>query len=141
MSKFRKPRCPYCGNKIGFFHTMMLKSQGEYLCPKCSGISNIVLDRLLYRLAFFAILTSAVFFLLDLLGFLSLDLWLILLVLIPFLLFYLVSVFLVRLVKPPARKRPAPPERGSAPRKNGSGRYDDGSRPYGTVHSTARGRY
>ena len=141
MSKFRKPRCPYCGNKIGFFHTMMLKSQGEYLCPKCSGISNIVLDWLLYRLAFFAILTSAVFFLLGLIDLLPLDLWLILLVLLPFLLFYLISVFLVRLTKPPVRKRQAPPARGPAQRENGSGRYGNNGRPYGTTQPPARGRY
>lgn len=109
MKRFRKPRCPYCGEKIGLAKTWALKTQGEYLCPKCGGISNIVLDRLLCLFAFLAILVSAVFFILGFLGFLTLDIWLLLLVLLPFLLFYLISVFLVRLQKPAVRKRQAPP--------------------------------
>lgn len=111
MKKFRKPRCPYCGKKIGLAKAWILRTQGEYLCPKCGGISNIVLDPGVYLFAFVAILVSAVFFTLALLGFLAFDLWLLLLVLLPFLLFYLVSVFLVRLKKPPSRKGPPPPDR------------------------------
>ncbi|QAT48289.1 hypothetical protein EQM14_00030 [Caproiciproducens sp. NJN-50] len=109
MKKFRKPRCPHCGDKIGLANAWVLKTQGEYLCPKCGGVSNIVLDRLLYLFAFLAILVSGVFFTLGFVGLLPLDIWLILLVLLPFLLFYLMSVFLVRLRKPAVRKRPAPP--------------------------------
>lgn len=112
MKKFRKPRCPYCGKKIGLANAWALRTQGEYLCPKCGGISNIVLDPGIYLLAFAAILVSAVFFTLALLNFLTFDLWLLLLVLLPFLLFYLISVFLVRLRKPPARKGPPAPGHG-----------------------------
>ncbi|WP_411676394.1 hypothetical protein [Caproicibacter sp.] len=119
MKKFRKPRCPFCGNKIGLANTWALKIQGEYLCPKCGGISNIVMDRLIYLFAFLAILVSAVFFAVGFLGFLPLDIWLLLLVLLPFLLFYLISVFLVRLKKPAVRKRRAPP--GARP-QNGTRR-------------------
>jgi membrane protein implicated in regulation of membrane protease activity len=94
---------------VGLAKTWALKTQGEYRCPKCGGISNIVLDRLLYLFAFLAILVSAIFFAVGFIGLLSLDIWLLLLVLLPFLLFYLISVFLVRLKKPAVRKRRAPP--------------------------------
>lgn len=124
MRKFRKPRCPYCGKKIGLASAWALRTQGEYLCPKCGGISNIVLDPGIYLLAFAAILVSAVFFTLALLNFVAFDLWLLLLVLLPFLLFYLISAFLVRLRKPPARKGPPPPGRGpqGPERPGGAGR-------------------
>lgn len=123
MKKFRKPRCPHCGDKIGLANAWALKTRGEYLCPKCGGISNVVLDRLLYLFAFLAILVSGVFFALGMIGLLSLDVWLILLVLLPFLLFYLMSVFLVRLKKPAVKKRAAPPDRRPKPR---SPRQPDG---------------
>jgi uncharacterized protein (DUF983 family) len=109
MKKFRKPRCPHCGEKIGLVNAWALKTRGEYLCSKCGGVSNVVLDRLLYLLAFLTILVSGIFFALGMIGLLSLDIWLILLVLLPFLLFYLMSVFLVRLKKPAVRKRQPPP--------------------------------
>ena len=109
MKKFRKPRCPHCGHKVGLLKTWTLRTQGEYLCPQCGKISNIVLDRLIYLFSFLAITISAIFFFLGFIGILSLDIWMILLVLLPFLLFYLISVFLVRLNKPPVRKRPIPP--------------------------------
>lgn len=109
MKKFRKPRCPHCGDKIGLANAWTLKTRGEYLCPKCGGVSNIVLDRLIYLFAFLAILVSGIFFALGFIGLLPLDIWVILLVLLPFLLFYLMSVFLVRLKKPAVRKRPPIP--------------------------------
>jgi uncharacterized protein (DUF983 family) len=93
MKKFRKPRCPHCGYKIGLIKTWALKTQGEYLCPKCGRVSNIVLDRLVYLFAFLAILVSAIFFTLGFVEILPLDVWLLLLILLPFLLFYLISVF------------------------------------------------
>lgn len=105
MKKFRKPRCPYCGDKISLANAWALRTRGEYLCPKCGGISNVVIDRLLYLFAFLAILTGAVFFTLGFVKLVPLDIWLILLVILPFLLFYLMSVFLVRLKKPSVRKR------------------------------------
>lgn len=106
MKKFRKPRCPHCGRKLGLLGAWMLRTQGEYVCPKCGGVSNVVLDRSIYGFAFLTVSASAVFFLLAVFGLLSFDLWLLLLVLLPFLLFYLISVFLVRLKKPAARRRP-----------------------------------
>lgn len=118
MKKFRKPRCPHCGNKIGYMRAWVLKTQGEYLCPKCGAISNIVLDRLAYLLAFLAVLVSAVFFALGMIGLLPVDIWLLLLVFLPFLLFYLIAVFLVRLKKPAVRKRRAPPA-GRPPMQSG----------------------
>lgn len=115
MKKFQKPRCPYCGRKISFPNAWFLKKQGEFLCPKCGGISNIVLDRVVYVLAFFTIFLTSIFFILAFFNIIQLNLWLILLIVIPYFLFFLISVFLVRLKKPVIRRRPKKPpvpERG-----------------------------
>ena len=125
MKKFRKPRCPYCGKKTGLIGAWALRTQGEYLCPKCGGISNIVLDRSIYGLAFLTILVSALFFILAFLSFIPFDLWLLLLVVLPFLLFYLVSVFLVRLKKPAFRRKAPAPGPGRRP----PGRPAPGAQP------------
>jgi hypothetical protein len=112
MRKFQQPRCPYCGDKISLPSAWILKTQGEYLCPKCGGISNIVLDRACYLLAFLAILSSAVFFIVAFLHLAALNLWMVLLVVLPFFLFFLISVFLVRLRKPELHRKQMPQRPG-----------------------------
>lgn len=110
MRKFEKPRCPYCGKKLSLPSTWIIKSQGEFLCPKCGGISNIVLDRAVYLFAFLTVLLGAFFFILSYLQIREFNVWLLLMVFIPFFLFFLLSVFLVRLKKPESHgKNSAPP--------------------------------
>ncbi len=105
MKKFRKAQCPHCGKKIGILTAWILKTQGEYKCPKCGGYSNIELDRAAYLLAALAAVLSAVFFVVHLL-LIKLFSWVSLcLVVAPFILFFLLSPFLVRLRKPTVRKR------------------------------------
>lgn len=119
MKKFRKPRCPHCGRKIGWIGAWALKTQGEYFCPHCGEVSNVVLDRSIYSLAFLTILISAVFFVLAIFNLLPFDLWLLLLVLLPFLLFYLLCVFLIRLKKPGVRRKTPAHAPGRRPPQNG----------------------
>ena len=105
MKKFREAQCPYCGAKVGIINAWVLKTQGEYKCPKCSGYSNIELDSAIYILAVVALLLSAIFFIIHIL-FIRLFSWFSLsLVITPFLLFFLLAPFLVRLRKPVIRKR------------------------------------
>jgi uncharacterized protein (DUF983 family) len=109
MKKFRKPRCPFCGEKTGFFNAWALKTQGEFQCPKCGRISNIVLDRTIYPAAFLTVLIGCVLFGLYFFGALKASLWSFLPVAAPFFLFFILSVFFVRLKKPPVRRRPVRP--------------------------------
>ena len=111
MSRLQKPKCPYCGKKIGFFNTWTLKTQGEFQCPKCGKFSNVVLDRRIYPAAFITVLVGCILFALYYFEILKLELWSFLPVLAPFFLFFLFSVFFVRLKKPPVRRRPVPPSR------------------------------
>lgn len=117
MRRFRKPKCPYCGDSLNFAKTWVIKRRGEYICPKCGGLSNIHLDPLVYGLGFLAIVIGAAFFAVGLVFSSSLAVVTILGILVPFLVFFLISVFLVRLKKPASpRPRPnaQPPRRPAA---------------------------
>jgi CXXC-20-CXXC protein len=106
MKKFRKAQCPYCGRKVSLLNSWFLKTQGEYKCPKCGGISNVKMDGAAYLFAALAVVLSGVFFTFYIL-FIKMFSWTFLvLVLVPFFLFYLISVFLVRLRKPVMKKKP-----------------------------------
>lgn len=106
MKKFRIAQCPHCGKKTGIIRAWVLKTQGEYKCPHCGRYSNIELDSAIYLLAVFAAVLSAIFFVIHFL-LIQLFSWLSLcLVVAPFLIFFLLSPFLVRLRKPQVRKRP-----------------------------------
>lgn len=108
MSKFRKPKCPYCGKKLSLPSVWVIKKHGEYICPECGGISNIVLDKSIHVFAFLAILLGTAFFLISFINIINFNIWMLFLVLLPFCLFFLLSVFLVRLRKPNVVKRRAP---------------------------------
>ena len=126
MKKFRKAQCPYCGRKASLLSTCFLRTQGEYKCPKCGGFSNIQLDGAAILFGFLAIFLSAVFFAVQYF-FIKTFNWLFLsLVVFPFVLFYLSSLFLVRLRKPVMQKRapdgtqrarPIPPYQPEAEKK------------------------
>lgn len=105
MSKFRLPQCPYCGKKVNPLLGWYLKFQGQYHCSKCGGTSNVVLDSAVYIVAGVAVILSLVLLLICILLKKIFGLWGALLVIIPFLIFTVLSVFLVRLKKP-VRKVP-----------------------------------
>lgn len=108
MKKFRKPKCPYCGKKLSLPSAWVIKKHGEYICPECGGISNIVLDKSIHIFAFLAILLGSVFFIISFINIFNFNIWMLFLVILPFFLFFLISVFLVRLKKPNIVKRRAP---------------------------------
>lgn len=104
MQYFGVPRCPYCKKRVNLIRTWSLKRQGEYRCPRCGGISNIFLSPLVYVFALLAVFCGgAVYFfhrfILD-----DVDLTTCLQVLIPFAVFFLLSLFMVYLAKPVIKK-------------------------------------
>lgn len=101
----RLSRCPYCHKKISYLGSMFLKTKGEYNCKSCKCISNVVISRAAYAIAsgicVLALLIVVIYSLAgdhgNILG--------IILVFAPFLIFYLIVPFLVRLA--PCKDRSA----------------------------------
>lgn len=105
MKKFRLPRCPYCGKKLNPLYSWYLKNQGEYLCPKCGGISNVILDPAVYILGNGAVILALIGFLVTRISGNVFDLTVLLWLVLPFFVFSVLCSFLVRLKKPhPAEK-------------------------------------
>ena len=126
MRKFRLPQCPYCGKKVNPFYAWYRRTQGEYICPRCQGVSNIFIDRAAYLLGGAAVLLGVLAFVITRVvqdqSFHPLHLlWIVL----PFFLFSIVSLFLVRLKKPILRRRETPQE----PARRASQEEAAGARP------------
>lgn len=97
MSRTLLPKCPYCSKKISFVGAMFLKTKGEYCCESCKCISNVVISRSIYGIASAACVLSLLILVLysffgDSGNFIG-----IILVLLPFLIFYVCVPFFVRL--------------------------------------------
>ena len=108
--RFYQSLCPYCGKKVGLFRTWMLKNKGDYFCTECGNRSAVVIDKIVLPMAAAAAAVSLILiliftFLVDM------HIWSIVLIFIPFLIFFCASVFLVRLKKiaPPGAKRKKKP--------------------------------
>ena len=144
MQYFGIPTCPYCKKHVNLIRTWRLKKEGEYKCPRCGGISNIYLSPLVYVFAVLAIFAGVCIYFFHKFVLDDIGLFTCFYVLVPFVLFFLLSLFTVYLKRPVIRRvqpRPAEePRRAPAPsrrRRNdsfsevNSGRYTDrrGQRP------------
>ena len=117
MKKFRKPRCPYCGDRLNYAKSWVLKHRGDYICPKCGGISNIVLSSRIYGFGFLTVAIASVFFVIGLIFSSQLAIITLPGIFLAFLIFFLTSPLLVRLQKPALRRpRPSDSASRSAPR-------------------------
>ena len=105
-----RARCPYCEKKVNLMVAWGLRRRGEYRCPRCNGISNVTHSRLLLPLALCAIGVSGLILLLTLFLLEPATGWSVLLVLAPFLVFYIFSLCCVQLKKPVIRRGNASPE-------------------------------
>ena len=123
--RLRTPVCPYCGNRLNYVKAWVLKRRGEYICPKCGGLSNVALDPLVRGAGALAFLAGAVF---CLLGCVFSELFLISLAGIACagLVFAFLAPLFVRLRKPkPPRRSDADVTKSYAP----PGRRDAASAP------------
>ena len=132
MKKFRQARCPYCGKKVSLLSSWAIKTQGEYKCPKCDGISNIELDSAIQIFAILAVIVSGLIYIINMLAVKNISLFSILIISLPYLIFYLQSIFLVRLRKPVIRKKP--PVGQKAPVR--AQRADNGIREHSNMKHT-----
>ncbi len=97
MAKRLLTECPYCHRKVSFIGANILKTKGEHNCRGCKCISNVIIHRSLYGIAGAAVIASLITLLLNLGYGDPTDPWCILYVALPFLIFYLVVPFFVRL--------------------------------------------
>lgn len=97
MARRLLTECPYCHRKVSYIGAGILKTKGEHICRGCKCISNVVIHRLLYCIAGASVITSLIIMLLysaygkhdDIKG--------IIYVFLPFMVFYLVVPFFVKL--------------------------------------------
>ena len=90
-------RCPYCGKKISYLRAFLIRRRGEYFCKKCKKESNIHLKKTIWIFFFFVLLMA-----LAIMGYYTFfthreNLWFLLFVALPFIIFYLFSPLFVRL--------------------------------------------
>ncbi len=97
-------KCPYCGKGINIIRIWSMKSRGEYMCPRCKGISNIYLSPLIYVVAVLAIAVSVLISFFEISVWNNVSIMTTIKALIPFAVFYVVSLFLVYLKKPVIKK-------------------------------------
>jgi len=100
MQYFGIPRCPYCKKRVNMVTTWSLKKQGEYICPRCSGISNIYLSPIIYVAAVLTVFTSAAIYFFNKFVIDDIEPMTTVQVIVPFVIFFLLSIFMVYLKKP-----------------------------------------
>lgn len=90
-------KCPYCGKSVSYPAALLLRRRGEHFCSKCKKESNVVINKWIWAAIFATILSS--FMILMYFMFMTdrENLWYILAVMIPYIVFYLCSPFFVRL--------------------------------------------
>ncbi len=109
------PTCPYCKKRVNLLRVWSLKKHGEFMCPRCKGISNIYLSPFVYLIAFLAIAISFLIYFFSRFILENLTLVTPIYVFIPFAAFFLLSLFMVYLQKPVIKKI----------KKTSDGRYFD----------------
>ena len=104
MKQLGIPVCPYCGKHVNLVRMWTLKRDGEYVCPYCNGISNV-------RHAPFMNIFAAVCGVISLLIFTFTQLILnkssfmtCVYVFLPFVVFFVGSMFMVQLLEPVVRQ-------------------------------------
>lgn len=115
MNGKNKTACPYCGEKLNYAKAWALRRRGEYICPKCGGLSNVHLDRNLYTVGLGVIFAGLAFFVVGLIFGSSLAPFTLGGVFVIFLIFFLASPFYVRLRRPAPPKPPQPKQRPVSP--------------------------
>lgn len=104
MQLFGIPTCPYCRKRVNYFRAWSLRKHGEYRCPRCKGISNIYLSPLTYVFAFIAIAAGFLIYFFGKFISDSIGIMTVLEVLAPFVIFFLLTPFMVYFKKPVIRR-------------------------------------
>lgn len=115
MKNIGYSKCPYCHKGINPIRLWSLKNHGEYMCPRCKGISNIYLSPLIYVLAAITISASIMIYFVEVNVWNAISYMTPIKVFIPYAIFYLCSIFLIYFKKPVIKRV----------RKTSDGKYFD----------------
>ena len=90
-------KCPYCGKSINYVSTLIMRRKGEYFCKRCKKESNVYIKKTILILFLFTVAFSVM----ALLYYLFLtdreNLWFMLIVALPYVIFYLCTPLFIRL--------------------------------------------
>ena len=100
MKYFGEPQCPYCGKRVNLIRTWSLKRQGEYCCTHCGGYSNVHHLPILYILALVCALVAICDYVFERYIFQTVSLKTVWHVFLPFVVFFIGSLFFIQLKKP-----------------------------------------
>lgn len=92
-----KCKCPYCSKRISYFTALSIRRRGEYYCKKCKKESNVHINKTIWVMFFAALVLALIIMGYYLFLTNKENLWFVLFVAIPFILFYLFSPLFVRL--------------------------------------------
>ena len=92
-----KCKCPYCGKRISYFTALSIRRRGEYYCKKCKKESNVHINKTIWVMFFAALVLALIIMGYYLFLTNKENLWFVLFVAIPFILFNLFSPLFVRL--------------------------------------------
>lgn len=90
--------CPYCGQKVSYLTAIMEKDKGEHTCKKCGRNSTVYFVKALRAAIIAAVAVSAVILTIWLVAGDYTNLWGMLWVFLPFLVFYVCTPVFYRLV-------------------------------------------
>ncbi len=90
-------KCPYCGKQLTFMQAFLNRNRGEYFCNKCKKESNILIRKNLLVPLILAVICSLFILLLFLFATDKTNIWFILFVAVPFIVFYLLTPFFIEL--------------------------------------------
>lgn len=96
--KFGMPKCPYCGKKINPIYAWGIKSKGEYHCSECGTFANIKLEKFVYAAGLAALIIEALLLLLFIFTG-GVIMYLLPLMIVPFLVFTCLAPFGIRFEK------------------------------------------
>lgn len=90
-------KCPYCGKTISYPAALVMRRKGEYYCKRCKKESNVHIKKTIFAAFFFVLAISllALFYYLFMTN--RENLWFMLIVALPYIVFYLISPLFVRL--------------------------------------------
>lgn len=90
-------KCPYCGKSVSYLEALLLRRRGEHFCKKCKKESNVHINKWIWVAVFFTLLLSFMVLMYFLFMTDRENLWYILAVIVPYIVFYLCTPFFVRL--------------------------------------------
>lgn len=97
MKKSELPCCPYCDKPLSYIVAFAEKNQGEYTCDSCNRAANIEFPKKLYILSWICELIAVIILILLFIFTESKTILSVFLVLVPFLVFYLLVPFFMKL--------------------------------------------